>query len=64
MGQDKKDDPAYVAKIGFDAMTNGEGDVVSGWKNKIQSAIANVTRAGALADSTARWLSGSGRRSE
>ena len=23
VGQDKKDDPAYVAKIGFDAMTNG-----------------------------------------
>jgi short-subunit dehydrogenase len=46
----KKDDPADVAKIGFDAMIKGEGDVVSGWKNKIQSAIANVTPAGVLAE--------------
>ncbi len=46
----KKDDPADVAKIGFDAMMKGEGDVVSGWKNKIQSAIANVMPAGVLAE--------------
>jgi short-subunit dehydrogenase len=45
----KKDDPAYVAQIGFDAMMNGEGDVVAGWKNKIMSAVANVTPAGVLA---------------
>jgi short-subunit dehydrogenase len=46
----KKDDPADVAKTGFDAMMKGEGDVVSGWKNKIQSAIANVTPSGILAE--------------
>jgi len=50
VGAGKKDDPADVAKIGFDAMMKGEGDVVSGWKNKIQSAIANVTPAGLLAE--------------
>jgi short-subunit dehydrogenase len=50
VGQQKKDDPADVAKVGFDAMMNGEGDVVSGWKNKVQSAIANVTPAGVLAE--------------
>jgi short-subunit dehydrogenase len=50
VGQDPKDDPADVAKTGFDAMMNGEGDVVSGWKNKIQSALANVTPAGMLAE--------------
>ncbi len=38
----KKDDPAKVAKIGFDAMMRGEGDVVSGWHNKLESAIANM----------------------
>jgi hypothetical protein len=27
----------------------GEGDVVSGWKNKIQSSVANVTSAESLA---------------
>jgi short-subunit dehydrogenase len=50
VGQAKKDDPADVAKTGFDAMMKGEGDVVSGWKNKLQSAIANVTPAGVLAE--------------
>ena len=32
------------------AMMRGDGDVVSGWKNKLQSAIANVTPAGGLAE--------------
>ena len=50
VGAGKKDDPADVAKTGFDAMMNGEGDVVSGWKNKLQSAIANVTPAGMPAE--------------
>ena len=31
-------------------MMRGEGDVVSGWKNKLQSAMANVTPAGVLAE--------------
>ena len=43
IGQSKKDDPADVAKQGFDAMMRGEGDVVTGWHNKLQSAIALVT---------------------
>jgi uncharacterized protein len=50
VGQSKKDDPADVAKIGFDAMMKGEGDVVSGWKNKLQSAIATVTPSGVMAE--------------
>jgi short-subunit dehydrogenase len=50
VGQGKKDDPADVAKVGFDAMMNGEGDVVAGWKNKIQTTVANVTPAGVLAE--------------
>lgn len=50
IGQSKKDDPADVAWIGFKAMMNGEGDVVSGWQNKLQSAIANVTPAALLAE--------------
>jgi len=50
VGQGKKDDPADVARVGFDAMMRGDGDVVSGWKNKLQSAIANVTPAGVLAE--------------
>jgi short-subunit dehydrogenase len=50
VGQDKKDDPAIVARTGYDAMLRGDGDVVSGWKNKLQTAIANVTPAGVLAE--------------
>jgi short-subunit dehydrogenase len=49
IGQSEKDDPADVAKAGFEAMLAGEGDVVTGWKNKLQSAIANVTPAERLA---------------
>ena len=50
MGQSSKDDPADVAKVGFDAMMNGEGDVVAGFKNKVMTTIANVTPAGVLAE--------------
>jgi short-subunit dehydrogenase len=54
IGQAKKDDPAEVARIGFDAMMDGEGDVVSGWKNKLQAAVANVTPASILAHQHAK----------
>jgi short-subunit dehydrogenase len=50
VGAGKKDDPAEVAKIGFEAMMKGEGDVVSGWKNKIMSAMATITPSGVLAE--------------
>lgn len=49
VGTSKKDDAAVVAKTGFDAMMRGEGDVVTGLKNKVMSAAANVTPAGVLA---------------
>lgn len=45
IGQSKKDDPAMVAQQGYDAMMAGEGDVVTGWMNKLRAAIANVTPA-------------------
>ena len=48
--QENKDDPAAVARVGFKAMMDGEGDVVAGMKNKLQAAIAHVTPAGVLAD--------------
>jgi uncharacterized protein len=50
IGQGKKDDPADVARIGFKAMMKGEGDVVTGWHNKLQTAIASVTPASILAE--------------
>ena len=47
---DNKMDPAEVARIGFKAMMDGEGDVVAGLKNKIQATVANVTPASVLAE--------------
>ena len=49
IAQSKKDDPADVAKTGFDAMMKGEGDVVHGLKNKMQVAMAHVLPADTLA---------------
>jgi short-subunit dehydrogenase len=49
IGASEKDDAAEVANNGFEAMMKGEGDVVSGFKNKVQSSVANVTPAGVLA---------------
>ena len=46
----KKSDPADVAKDGWDALMAGKAAIVSGWKNKIQSAIANVTPNAVLAE--------------
>jgi uncharacterized protein len=48
--QENKADPAEVARIGFKAMLDGEGDVVAGMKNKIQSAMASVTPSAMLAE--------------
>jgi len=39
----KKMDPADVARIGYDAMMDGEADVIAGWKNKVEAALSNVT---------------------
>lgn len=45
-----KSDPADVARDGWDALMAGKASVVSGWKNKIQKAVANVTPAALLAE--------------
>jgi len=50
VGQADKDDPADVAKAGLDAMMRGDGDIVTGLKNKLQSAVANVIPSGVLAE--------------
>lgn len=50
VGQSKKDDPADVASTGFKAMMKGEGDVVTGWQNKLRSAIANFLPSGVTAE--------------
>ena len=50
IGQSRKDDPAEVAKTGFDAMMDGRGAVISGLMNKIDAALAHVTPAAILAE--------------
>jgi short-subunit dehydrogenase len=48
--QEGKDDPAEVAKAGYEAMMKGDADVVAGWKNKMQVALSRVTPADMLAE--------------
>jgi short-subunit dehydrogenase len=50
VGTDKKAGAAEVARIGYKAMMDGEGDVVAGLKNKLQVAAAHVTPAAVLAE--------------
>lgn len=50
VGTEKKMSAAEVAKLGFDAMMKGDGDVIAGWQNKLQAAIAHLLPAGAVAE--------------
>lgn len=50
VGAGEKDDAAEVARQGFEAMMSGKADVVTGWKNKLQTTIANVTPSEMLAE--------------
>ena len=50
IGRSQKDSPADVARIGFDAMMRGDGDIVSGWKNKVISTVANLVPSAVLAE--------------
>jgi short-subunit dehydrogenase len=49
VGTSKKDDPAAVAKTGFDAMMRGHADVVHGIANKLMNAAADVLPASVTA---------------
>jgi len=42
VGTDDKDDPADVARTGFEAMEKGQADVIAGMSNKIRAALANL----------------------
>ncbi|TVV69890.1 SDR family NAD(P)-dependent oxidoreductase [Sphingomonas solaris] len=43
-----KSDAADVARDGWEALMDGKASVVSGWKNKVQVALAHVTPAAVL----------------
>ena len=50
LGTEKKQAASEVAKLGFDAMMRGEGDVITGWSNKLRAAIANFIPSETLAE--------------
>lgn len=51
VGQSKsKMDAAKVARIGYEAMKRGDGDVIAGLGNKVQAAVAAVAPQTALAE--------------
>jgi replicative DNA helicase len=50
----EKDDPAEVARAGFEAMMHGEAEVVTGWRNKLRAAIASVAPHRVLAEAHRR----------
>lgn len=50
IGQQKKDDPADVAELGFDAMMKGTDHVIYGAKNKLQVAAASVLPSSTMAE--------------
>jgi short-subunit dehydrogenase len=50
VGASKKQPADEVAKQGFEAMQKGDGDVVTGWNNKLRQAISLITPSGALAE--------------
>ena len=41
--EEKLDDPAKVAENGYQAMMKGDDKVISGWKNKMQVSMANMS---------------------
>jgi uncharacterized protein len=50
VGQAEKDDPAAVAKTGWDAMKDGKRSVVHGWKNQAQVAAMKIAGGGVAAE--------------
>ncbi|WP_029416872.1 SDR family NAD(P)-dependent oxidoreductase [Brevundimonas bacteroides] len=50
LGTADKMSPVDVARIGYEAMNRGDGDVVAGMGNKVQAGLARVTPPAALAE--------------
>lgn len=50
VGTQKKQAADEVARLGFHAMISGEGDVVTGWNNKLRAAISHVLPDSLLAE--------------
>jgi short-subunit dehydrogenase len=59
IGVEEKMPASRVAKLGFDAMMRGDGEVVTGWQNKLRAALARIMPAAAVAEQH-RKLTGPG----
>jgi short-subunit dehydrogenase len=42
VSQSDNADPADVAKLGFEAIIKGDGEVIVGWGNKLRAAFASI----------------------
>lgn len=54
VGASKKQPADEVARLGFEAMQRGDGEVVTGWSNKLRAAIAHVLPNEVLAEQHAK----------
>jgi short-subunit dehydrogenase len=54
VGTQKKQSPEEVAQAGFEAMMKGEGEIVTGWNNKLRAAISHVVPSSVLAEAHRR----------
>jgi len=54
VGTQKKQSPEEVARAGFEAMMKGEGEIVTGWNNKLRAAISHVVPSSVLAEAHRR----------
>jgi short-subunit dehydrogenase len=54
IGTQKKQSPEEVAEAGFEAMMKGEGEIVTGWNNKLRAAISHVVPSSVLAEAHRR----------
>lgn len=50
LGISEKQAADEVARVGYEAMMRGEAQVISGWKNRIQTALAQLTPSTLLAE--------------
>jgi short-subunit dehydrogenase len=50
IGKAKKDDAAEVARLGFEAMMKGEAGVITGWQNKLRTAMAKIIPPSVMAE--------------
>ncbi|HEX3696393.1 MAG TPA: hypothetical protein VH374_13505 [Polyangia bacterium] len=50
VGSEKKQPASQVAKLGFQAMMKGEGDMVTGRSNKLRAAISHIVPSSVLAE--------------